>query len=193
MESRVAEAMEFISENPKAKPTRVAQKYSISRKVLANRIMKKPPRGTSPATNKLLSDPEEAAICRYIDRLDAINLAVKPEFVEDAANAVLAARCSRAERANPPTTGSRWTTRFLKRHGYFKRKQKKLDTNRKDAENVEVVKRYFQQLQEVIGKHGIQPTDIWNMDETGFRIGMGKDQMIVTKRKRAHYRSIRRW
>lgn len=28
------------------------------------------------------------------------------------------------------------------------------------------------------------------MDETGFRIGIGKDQMIVTKRKRAHYFGI---
>ncbi|KJZ70705.1 hypothetical protein HIM_09889 [Hirsutella minnesotensis 3608] len=27
---------------------------------------------------------------------------------------------------------------------------------------------------------------IWNMDEMGFRIGVGKDQLIVTKRKRAH-------
>ena len=28
------------------------------------------------------------------------------------------------------------------------------------------------------------------MDETGFQIGMGKDQLIVTKRKRAHYFSL---
>ena len=28
------------------------------------------------------------------------------------------------------------------------------------------------------------------MDETGFRIGVGKDQLIVTKRKRAHYFGI---
>ena len=34
------------------------------------------------------------------------------------------------------------------------------------------------------------PEDIWNMDETGFRIGIGKDQLIVTKRKRTHYFGI---
>ena len=34
------------------------------------------------------------------------------------------------------------------------------------------------------------PDDIWNMDETGFRIGVGKDQLIVTKRRRAHYFGI---
>ncbi|EFZ04333.1 DDE superfamily endonuclease [Metarhizium robertsii] len=35
-------------------------------------------------------------------------------------------------------------------------------------------------------EEGIPPEDTWNMDETGFRIGTGKNQLIVTKRKRAH-------
>jgi hypothetical protein len=34
------------------------------------------------------------------------------------------------------------------------------------------------------------PEDIWNMDETGFRISISKDQVVVTKRKRAHYFGI---
>ena len=45
-------------------------------------------------------------------------------------------------------------------------------------------------LKAVIIDHGILPESTWNMDETGFRIGMGKDQLIVTKRKRAHYFGI---
>lgn len=28
--------------------------------------------------------------------------------------------------------------------------------------------------------HGITPTDIWNFDETGFWIGIGKDQWVIT-------------
>ncbi|KJZ69918.1 hypothetical protein HIM_10703 [Hirsutella minnesotensis 3608] len=49
---------------------------------------------------------------------------------------------------------------------------------------------YFQKLQKIIEEAGVVPEDIWNMDETGFRIGVGKDQLIVTKRKRSHYFSI---
>jgi hypothetical protein len=37
---------------------------------------------------------------------------------------------------------------------------------------------------------GIPPECIWNMDETGFRIGIGKDHLIVTKRSRAQYFSL---
>ncbi|KJZ68221.1 hypothetical protein HIM_12386 [Hirsutella minnesotensis 3608] len=49
---------------------------------------------------------------------------------------------------------------------------------------------HFQRLQKILEQEGIQPDDIWNMDETGFRVGVGKDQLIVTKRKRSHYFSI---
>ena len=41
-----------------------------------------------------------------------------------------------------------------------------------------------------MAEHGIVADDIWNMDETGFQIGIGKDQMVVTKRRRAHYFSL---
>ena len=39
----------------------------------------------------------------------------------------------------------------------------------------------------IIQEEGILPDDIYNMDETDFQIGMGKDQLIITKRKRTHY------
>lgn len=35
--------------------------------------------------------------------------------------------------------------------------------------------------------YGILPEDIWNMDETGFQIGVGSNQLVVTKRNRRHH------
>ena len=134
-----------------------------------------------PKINTKLSVVEEKALYRYIDRLDNINLAVRAEFVTDAANHIL------QERGEDSTVGRNWTTRFLKRHRYYRRLQKKLNADRQASEDVDRVAQYFQKLQETIQERGIPPDDIWNMDETGFRIGFGKDQLIVTKRKRAHY------
>jgi len=45
-------------------------------------------------------------------------------------------------------------------------------------------------LKETIDEHGIQPADIWNMDETGFCIGVGKDQMVVTRKSKSFYLGI---
>ncbi|KAM4067756.1 hypothetical protein HRG_012375 [Hirsutella rhossiliensis] len=57
-------------------------------------------------------------------------------------------------------------------------KQKVLDNQRKLAESVPHVTeyRYFKKLHETIASYGINPADIWNMDETGFRIGIGRDR-----------------
>ncbi|KAM4067518.1 DDE superfamily endonuclease [Hirsutella rhossiliensis] len=132
-------------------------------------------------------EAQEKALCRYIDRLDNVNLAVRVEFVTDAANCILR---ERSGQSGAPTVGLNWTSRFLKRHGYFKKRQKKLHAERQVSEDITRVNEYFQRLQQVVEDNGIPAEDIWNMDETGFRIGVGKDQLIVTKRKRAHYFGI---
>ncbi|KID81924.1 transposase [Metarhizium guizhouense ARSEF 977] len=62
-----------------------------------------------------------------------------------------------------------------------------MHSDRQASEDLERVNVYFQRLFTILTEEGIPPEDIWNMDETGFSIGIGKDQLIVTKRKRAHY------
>ena len=89
-------------------------------------------------TNTKLSAAEEKALCLYIDRLDNINLAVRAEFVTDAANHIL------QERGKDSPVGQNWTTRFLKRHGYHRRLQKKLNADRQASEDVDRVAQYFQ-------------------------------------------------
>ena len=39
---------------------------------------------------------------------------------------------------------------------------------------------YFEKIQQVMREKGIRELDIWNMDETSFRIGCGKTQLVVT-------------
>ncbi|KAM4060315.1 DDE superfamily endonuclease [Hirsutella rhossiliensis] len=88
----------------------------------------------------------------------------RPYFVTDAANCILRERSSQRD---APTVGPNWTSRFLKRHGYFKKRQKRLQAERQVSENLTRVNQYFQHLRQVIQDNGIPPEDIWNMDETG--------------------------
>ncbi|KJZ75905.1 hypothetical protein HIM_04729 [Hirsutella minnesotensis 3608] len=144
----------------------------------------------NPATNTKLSKPEETALCRYIDRLDRINLPTRKAFIRDTANYILRARASRAEQADPPTVGKKWVDRFIKRHKYDIVPSHVLDANRQASEDPEAINAWFLKYKAVVAEHGIVADDIWNMDETGFQIGVGKDQMVVTKRRRAHYFSL---
>ncbi len=77
--------------------------------------------------------------------------------------------------------GCHWATQFLKRHpGYSVRKQKTLEIQKKHAHNPTHIAEWFQTFRNTLAKHGIQPQDIYNMGETGSRIGIGKDQKIIT-------------
>ena len=49
---------------------------------------------------------------------------------------------------------------------------------------------WFSKLEAICVKEGILLEDIWNMDETGFQIRVRKDQLVITKRKRARYLGI---
>jgi hypothetical protein len=117
-------------------------------------------------------------------------LAVRPKFIANAARSIILARSSTRQQPLEPTIGKFWVTRFLKRHGYNKYRQKTIDADRQAAEELEIVQKYFKQLREVLDNEGIQPTNLWNMDETGFRIGVGKNQFIITKRRRQHYLGV---
>ena len=83
---------------------------------------------------------------------------------------------------SPPTVGPRWTSRFLACHpGYLVRKQKATDHKRKVANNAGSIKEWFKDFHHTYLKWGIQASDCWNMDESGFQIGMGKNQKVITK------------
>ncbi|KID81501.1 transposase, partial [Metarhizium majus ARSEF 297] len=188
VELRVNEALEYIDANPGAKIRAVARKFDVPRGRLQRRGNGVPARKGHPARNTKLSREEEVALCNYIDRLEKANFAVRAEFITDAANYILKERASST--APPELVGTRWTTRFVKRHNYHKSLQKKLDSNRKASEDITRALSYYNKLKEVIEEYGIPPDDIWNMDETGFRIGIGQDHLVITKRKRAHLFSM---
>ncbi len=39
---------------------------------------------------------------------------------------------------------------------------------------------YFETFRKLVEWFGLVPDNIWNMDETGFRIGCGKAQWVIT-------------
>lgn len=186
-EIQLREALKYLRDNPHAKLSRVARDFGLPRGQLRCRFQGSnavPHNNNNP--NSKLSKAEEKALCNYIDRLDRINLGVNHEILRDAANVILRAK------ANPkateiPTVSEVWANRFYKRYGYTRQRQKKMDAAREASESIPVINEYFRKLKEVIDLHGIDPADIWNMDETGFRLSMANDTFIITKRRRSHY------
>ena len=81
-----------------------------------------------------------------------------------------------------PVVSTQWAPRFLDCHPeYFIRKQQSIDIDRKNAHQPESIRAWFEKYQTVCNDHNIQACDQYNFAETGFRIGIGRDQWIITR------------
>ena len=89
MEARMQDAIDFKNENPEAVVATVAREFGVSRRTLARRLNGAGPRKGRPATHGRLTDLQERGLCRYIDRLERMNLSVRREFVKLAVNDIL--------------------------------------------------------------------------------------------------------
>jgi hypothetical protein len=139
--------------------------------------------------NRRFSDIEEKALCQYLDRLDKLGLPVQRDLLRGAADYILLANWTPTSTdEKQPSVGRHWVSRFLQRHPkYTLKRQKVLDLERKRAESYKNLENWFQMLQDVITRFGINSDDIWNFDERGFRIGVGRDQLVITKQQRPLY------
>jgi hypothetical protein len=64
----------------------------------------------------------------------------------------------------------------------YKIKQKSKDIDRIVAQQIEEISKFFEVFLETIIKYGVQPSDMWNFDETGFRIGIGGNVQVGSVR-----------
>lgn len=102
IDSRVEEAAQYLRNNPKAKQRAVAKKFNVPRDRVRRHLSGVQPKKGRHASNAWLTEPEEVALCRYIDRLDRMNPSVRKEFIKDAADLILR---ERTEAATPPSVG----------------------------------------------------------------------------------------
>ena len=81
-----------------------------------------------------------------------------------------------------PTVSNKWPQQFLKQYSqYAIQRQKTLDLHRKNANRQDELQAWFEKFHHLYVERGIQAEDCYNMDETGFRIGIGKDRWSITK------------
>jgi len=100
----------------------------------------------------------------------------------DCANSILRQNhVSEDASSPPPTIGTAWTNPFLERHPQFYiRKQKSLEQERKKVHDPEIILNWCQHFQLLCEEKGILKQVIYNFDKTGFRMGVGRDDWILT-------------
>jgi hypothetical protein len=95
-------------------------------------------------------------------------------IVEDMANRLLTTR-------DTPRVGTRWASHFIKRRPELRtRFQRKYNYERAKYEDLEVIRNWFDLVQNTITKYRINDTNIYNFDETGFIIGVISTIIVIT-------------
>lgn len=123
------------------------------------------PRGR-PAT---LTPSEDAAVAAYVVWMEKSGFPAEKSQVEEAALGFLTARNIPNAKIN-----KMWYPRFRRRHHELRKSfLKAVDRARKafEASDVEDITKFFSGLQDIIYQYRIGPSECWNEDECGLRIG----------------------
>jgi len=148
---------------------------------LLNRINNIPTRlGHDPA-HRALDDAQEVTICEYLDRLDEIGLPATRRLLTSAANSILKRNTEDGE--TPIQIGHNWASRFLQRHPEYKIvKASSQEFKRDRAATKAEVQDWFRRYKNLLARIGVTPRNMYNSDETGNRIGIGKAKSVITRR-----------
>jgi hypothetical protein len=156
------------------------RKFGVSRKKLSRRINGLPSRFTRPPTNRVLSADQEKALFLWIEYLDNIGAPPTAQQIEESANYLLSKDFTGSGEAR--RVGQGWVYRYIRRlpEKYHRIIQKPQEVDRTAAEHYGEIERWFINLKLIIEELGILPRNLYNFDETGFIVGQGKKEAVVT-------------
>jgi hypothetical protein len=184
IESRISSAINALENEEKPNLAKIARDYRVPYHRLRARYKGRQSRSERPPTNQRLDSLQEQALCQYIDALDKLGLSPRRDQIATAANSILQEAYPK-DQTKPPTLGDHWLRRFLQRHPeYHIRRKRAMDIERKRAHDKSTIQAWFQSYHDTIAQYGIAHQDIYNFDETGFQIGVGRDQWIITREPR---------
>lgn len=152
--------------------------YKVPYSTLTDRMAGRPSRRETKANSLKLTELEEEVIIRNILDMDARGFAPRPASVEDMANYILESRGGKR-------VGTRWAYRFIQRRPELKTRFNRVyDFQRALCEDPELIGAWFQLVQNMRAKYGIQDCDFYNFDETGFMMGVISSALVVTRANR---------
>lgn len=127
-----------------------------------------------------LSSEQDAALVLYLQHLINLGLHPRLRLVKIAATKLILQTWT--ESTPPHPISHAWPKRWMDRHPEFKNaKRKPLTAVRRNAEDPIAIQEYFNQFRQAIQEHGICEVDVWNFDETGFRMGIARaDWILIT-------------
>jgi hypothetical protein len=131
LEIRYQQALATISDQNEPNITELARSFSLPYRSLLRRFHARGKVKTKISPQRALNMMQEAALIRYIKQLDDLWAPCTLQEIKRCANLILA-------RSNQPPVSKIWSSRFVRRlpEGFFWIKQKPMDKNRLESEDI---------------------------------------------------------
>jgi hypothetical protein len=140
-----------------------AAAYDVPYRTLTYRINGRKSWTDVPANCQKLSNLEEASLKKWILDMDERSLPPTHATVRKMADLLV------SHQKPSTSTGKNWVSNFIKRHDdLISKYTRKYDYQCAKCEDPEIIKQWFNAVQNTIVKYGILEQDIYNFDETGF-------------------------
>jgi hypothetical protein len=178
-EAKIQRIIDSIPPDFKPNIALLARENGVHYQRLLGRYHGRGTRFQRPSGTLKLNERQNLVLREFIRFLDRLGVSARVAHVVRCANTILQAE---ADPSLPlPTVTARWAKAWITRQeDIFIRRQRHLDLDRALAHDLDGIQQWFNGYIKVVTDYGINPADIWNFDETGFRIGIGKDQWIIT-------------
>lgn len=130
---------------------------------------------TSPTTT------EEACILDYIRRLSLSGHPPTPQSVYEVANVLRDNRLQSNSLHTLTPLSHTWLEKFRRRHreAIGSVWTRRIDTSRVQAESIEQLSPWFAEFGAALTKHAYKPENVYNLDETGYHIGMTMASRVI--------------
>ena len=179
VEDAISAILEAINWHKPVNIAKLAREHGVLYQRLLARANGRQSKCERPTTLKKFTEEQEASIHIYLQALDDIGTSARLWQLRKCANSILAR--IHDGKGPPPVIGQHWPARFLQANLQYQiRKQKLIELARKQAHDLVAIYDWFQRTRAIMNALYIQPADLYNMDETGFRIGIAGSQWIIT-------------
>ena len=133
----------------------------------------------------LTTEMEEEIVRHVVDLQDAMFPITKADLQRLAFQLAERNGLSTAFSKNKGIAGQKWYAGFLKRHPELSlRRPEATSLARADGFNKEAVNKYFRNVNEIVTKHKLDGTKVYNMDETGLNTVQRPSQAVCLKGKK---------
>jgi len=176
-EERIKECLFIIKNNPGIKLAKLAREKRVEYFKLRRRINRIPDQRTKGGHNKRLSPIQEEGFKRYISYLIRIGQPPNKQGLRYGANRILQ-QCGEIGKGVSKEWATRWLTRNTE---WFKTiRAKTISAERKAVHDREDIEAHFRDFRYALGEWGVCQEDVYNMDETGFRVGCINSRYVIT-------------